>query len=107
MKRANVNSKERILNMALSEEEIIDIAREDLIDRLGVDKSDVEEVSITKTDFPNTALGALEEDEMSADMITSGWRVIFDVGGEEYEYRADQEQIRLVNFGGSNFLIYE
>lgn len=93
--------------MALSKEEIISIASEDLMERLGVDESDIEEISFEKADFPNTALGALEEDEMAGDMITSGWRVIFDAGGEEYEYRADQEQIRLVNFGGSNFLIYE
>lgn len=93
--------------MALSKEEIISIASEDLTERLGVDESDVEEISFEKADFPNTALGALEEDEMAGEMITSGWRVLFDVGGEEYEYRADDEQIRLVNFGGSNFLIYE
>lgn len=93
--------------MALSKEEIISIASEDLMERLGVDESDIEEISFEKADFPNTALGALEEDEMAGDMITSGWRVIFDAGGEEYEYRADEEQIRLVNFGGSNFLIYE
>lgn len=93
--------------MALSKEEIISIASEDLMERLGVDESDVEEISFEKADFPNTALGALEEDEMAGEMITSGWRILFDVGGEEYEYRADDEQIRLVNFGGSNFLIYE
>lgn len=93
--------------MALSKKEITDIAREDLAERLGVDESEVEEIASEKAEFPNTALGALEEDEMAGDMITSGWRVRFDVGGEEYEYRADDEQIRLVNFGGSNFLIYE
>ena len=93
--------------MSLTKEDIISIASEDLADRLGIDEDEIEEVSFEKVDFPNTALGALEEDEMAGDMITSGWRVILDVGGDEYEYRADEEQIRLVNFGGSNFLIYE
>lgn len=93
--------------MALSKKEILSIAREDLAERLGVDESELEEISFEKTNFPNTALGALEEDEMASDMIVSGWRLIFDAGGEEYEYRADEDQIRLVNFGGSNFLIYE
>ncbi len=93
--------------MALTKREIITIAREDLAERMGVGEEEIETISYEEEDFPNTALGALEEDEMAGEMITSGYRLIFDAGGEEYEYRADGEQIRLVNFGGSNFLIYE
>jgi len=93
--------------MSLTRKEILAIAREDLADRLGVGEEEIEMISFEEEDFPNTALGALEEDEMAGEMITSGYRLIFGAEGDEYEYRADDEQIRLVNFDGSNFLIYE
>lgn len=93
--------------MSLTKEEASRIARTDLAERLGLDESKVAKLSIENAEFPNTALGALEEDEMAGDMITSGWRINLQANGKNYEYRADEEQVRLYNFNGSNFLIYE
>ena len=93
--------------MGLSKEEASKIARTDLAKRLGIDESKVNEAMIQNAEFPNTALGALEEDEMAGDMITSGWRINLQANGKNYEYRADEEQVRLYKFNGRNFLIYE
>jgi hypothetical protein len=80
-------------------------ARSDLARRLGVNENDITEGQIEETDFPDAALGATVEDEMSAQMITPGWRIRLKAGGETYEYRATARQLRLVNFRGRNYRV--
>jgi len=91
--------------MAATELEIIIKARQDLAHRLGVGENDVTEGLVEPTDFPDAALGAPVEDEMSAQVITPGWRIRFKAAGETYEYRATQRQLRLVNFKGRNYRV--
>lgn len=80
-------------------------ARGDLAQRLGLDENDVTEAVIELADFPDASLGAPVEDEMSAQVITPGWRIRLRAGGETYEYRATQRQLRLVNFKGRNYRV--
>lgn len=80
-------------------------ARADLAQRLGKDENDIAEGSVEQTDFPDAALGAPMEDEMSAQVITPGWRIQLKAGGQTYEYRATERQLRLVNFKGENYRI--
>lgn len=89
--------------MAAIERNIILKARRDLAHRLSVDENEITEGNIEQTDFPDASLGAPVEDEMSAQMITPGWRIRLTVGGEAYEYRATARQLRLVNFKGRNY----
>ena len=77
-------------------------ARSDLARRLGLDENEVAEGHVAQTDFPDASLGAPVEDEMSAQMITPGWRIHLKAGGDSYEYRATARQLRLVNFEGRN-----
>ena len=77
-------------------------ARMDLAERLGLDEGQITEVGVKPTDFPDAALGAPVEDEMSAQVITPGWRIHLQAGGNTYEYRATERQLRLVNFKGRN-----
>ena len=91
--------------MAALEPEIINKARRDLAERLGLGESDVTEAGVEQTDFPDAALGAPVEDEMSAQVITPGWRIRFSVAGDTYEYRATQRQLRLVNFKGRHYRV--
>lgn len=84
---------------------IIIKARSDLARRLGVDENEIAAGHIEQTDFPDASLGAPVEDEMSAQMITSGWRVCLQTAGETYEYRATARQLRLVNFKGRNYRV--
>jgi hypothetical protein len=38
-------------------------------------------------------------------VISPGWRIHFQAGGETYEYRATGRQLRLVNFKGQNYRV--
>ena len=51
------------------------------------------------------SLGAPEKDEMSAQMITTGWIINLQSGGNHYEYRADKYELRLFNYEGNNYRI--
>lgn len=91
--------------MPEQKDEIIDRARRDLAQRLGVSESDVATKSVELVDFPDAALGAPLEEEMSAQMITPGWRIILKAGEANYEYRATARQLRLLNFNGENYRV--
>lgn len=87
----------------MSKEEAIEKAKQDLASRLGIDKNDVTEKSVESTEFPDTALGAGTDDEMSGSMMTSGWRIKLEGNGETLEYRADKNQLRLFGYKGKNY----
>jgi hypothetical protein len=89
--------------MALSKEDAIKQARADLARRLGVAEDEVKEEAVEQADFPDMALGAPVADEMSGQMITSGWRIRLNAGGQQAEYRASRDQLRLYNYQGSNY----
>jgi hypothetical protein len=80
-------------------------ARRDLAERLGLVEADIEVVAAEAVDFPNAALGAPVADEMSAQVITPGWRIRLKAAGDTYEYRATKRQLRLVNFKGQNYRV--
>ncbi len=91
--------------MALSKEYTVKQARKDLAKRLGVAESEIREDSVEDVDFPDTALGAAIEEEMSGQMITKGWRIRLSAGKQGYEYRANKDGLRLANFNGANYRI--
>ena len=87
----------------MTKEEALDKARNDLADRLNTDASKISQPSVEDADFPDMALGAAEDDEMSGMMMTRGWRIRLSAGGREYEYRADKNQVRLYQYKGKNY----
>jgi hypothetical protein len=91
--------------MSFDQRETNDRARRDLARRLDVDENEVAEQSVEAAEFPDAALGAPVEDEMSAQVITSGWRILLTARGQTYEYRANQNQLRLYNFKGDNYRV--
>jgi hypothetical protein len=91
--------------MALSKEDAVRRARADLAKRLGVSESEIKEDAVEQTDFPDLALGAPVEGEMSGQMIATGWRIRLSAGGRGYEYRADKNQVRLYNYRGANYRV--
>ena len=90
--------------MGFTKESATARAKTDLSARLGVDETDIGE-SVSDHDFPDMSLGASEDGEMAAQMISSGWRIYLQAGGRSYEYRADKYQLRLHNFDGRNYVI--
>ena len=91
--------------MSFNKESAAAAAKRDLARRLGVKESDIKEVSVKDTDFPDMSLGAPAGGEMSAQMISSGWKIKLGADGDDYEYRADKYQLRLHNFKGKNYVI--
>lgn len=89
--------------MAFSKEDAVERARRDLAARLSVNEDEIKEVSVEAADFPDMALGAAVEGEMSGQMITPGWRIRLTAAGKSFEYRANEQQIRLFNNKGSNY----
>jgi len=90
--------------MSFSKESAVERAKQDLAQRVGVSESDIN-ASVTDTDFPDMSLGAPVNGEMSAQMISSGWRIDLSANGKNYEYRADKYQLRLRGFNGTNYII--
>ena len=91
--------------MKLTKDSATAIAKQDLSQRLNVPEDKISVVSVTEKDFPDMSLGAPASDEMSAQMISSGWEIKLGTNGEKYDYRADKYQIRLHNFKGSNYVV--
>ncbi|HVF48795.1 MAG TPA: hypothetical protein VNA19_01835 [Pyrinomonadaceae bacterium] len=89
--------------MAMGKTDAVERARRDLAKRLGVSENDIEQESVEEADFPDMALGAPVEDEMSGQMISSGWRIRLRAKGGTHEYRADRNQVRLYDFEGVNY----
>jgi len=87
----------------MTKEEAIEKARKDLAQRLNTDAAKISESSVEDADFPDMALGAAEEDEMSGSMMTRGWRIRLSADGQGYEYRADKNQVRLYGYKGKNY----
>jgi hypothetical protein len=85
--------------------EMVGRARADAAARLGIIAAEVAAESVEAADFPNAALGAPTPGEMSAMMITPGWRIRLRAAGRGFEYRAARGQLRLFNFDGANHKI--
>jgi hypothetical protein len=91
--------------MRFNKDTAVERAKADLAKRLSVSETKVKEVSVSEKDFPDMSLGAPAEDEMSAQMISSGWQINLEANGEKYEYRADKYQLRLCEFRGTNYIV--
>lgn len=91
--------------MRFNQESAVKKAKTDLAKRLGVEENEIETVSVSEKDFPDMSLGAPVADEMSAQMISSGWQINLKADGKNYEYRADKYHLRLVGFNGTNYII--
>jgi hypothetical protein len=91
--------------MAIDKDSAVQNAQKDLARRLNIDAADVKQQSVEDSDFPDMALGAAEDGEMSGQMITRGWRIKLEAQGKTYEYRADKNQVRAYSFKGKNYRI--
>ena len=91
--------------MGFTQESAVERAKQDLAKRLNLSENDIGEGAIAKVDFPDMSLGAPADGEMSAQMISTGWKIGLRANGRSYEYRADKYQLRLKDFDGANHVI--
>jgi hypothetical protein len=91
--------------MGFTQESAVERAKQDLAKRLGINESEIGEGTVSKVDFPDMSLGAPAEGEVSAQMISTGWRINLNAKDKNYEYRADKYQLRLKGSDGENQVI--
>jgi len=91
--------------MSFNKDSAVERAKADLAERLSVSADEIKEISVSEKDFPDMSLGAPVADEMSAQMISSGWQINLEADGDEYDYRADKYQLRLCEFRGTNYIV--
>ena len=94
-----------LADMDSNQQQNIDRARRDLAQRLGIEETEIAVDSVEQAEFPDAALGAPAKGEMSAQVITDGWRIHLMANSKPYEYRANARQLRLLNFNGENYRI--
>src|ERR1044071_3924838 len=76
--------------MAISKDSAVENARNDLAKRLKINSGDVKEKAVEDADFPDMALGAPEDDEMSGQMMTRGWRIKLEAPSKRYHHEPQQ-----------------
>lgn len=69
----------------------VQAAMSKLSEAQGVKLDQIELVSWEPVEWPDSCLGLPAPEEVCAQVITPGWRVILAVGGQQYEFRTNQE----------------
>jgi hypothetical protein len=65
-------------------------AEQHLSEELGIPVDEIDYVSFSRQEWPDACLGLAEPDEMCAQVITAGWRVVLKAEGQQYVYRTDE-----------------
>lgn len=78
----------------------ISAAAVDLAERFGLSADDVDFVSSTSTQWPDSCLGLPEPDEVCAQVVTPGYEVVLAVDGVNYTYHTNlATEVRAVDGG--------
>jgi len=74
-------------------------AAADLAQRLKIDINTIKLVGTQEIDWPDACLGIQQPDVMCAQVITSGYKVILEANGKQYEYHTNNSgsAVRLVD----------
>lgn len=75
-----------------AEQELVDNAVADLAERLGIGREEVALVQVESITWPDAALGCPEEDQMYAQVITEGHRIVLGHDERIYVYHAGGDQ---------------
>jgi hypothetical protein len=70
-------------------ERVIQLARQDLAQKLNVPIDEIREVSVEAVEWPDTSLGCPQPGMMYAQMITPGFKVVLAAKGQTVEYHTD------------------
>jgi hypothetical protein len=71
-------------------EDVVQSAKEDLAERLGLSTSEVLVVSIEAVDWPDTSLGCPQPGMAYAQVITPGYQIVLKAKGPTHEYHTDR-----------------
>ena len=71
-------------------EEIVAAVAVDLAQQLGISSAQITVISVTAKTWSDASLGCPEPGMMYAQVLTPGYQMILEAGGNQYDYRADQ-----------------
>jgi len=71
-------------------------ARQALLEQTGARLEDITQVSVESVEWRNSCLGVTKPGVNCLDVIVPGYRIVFQVGGERYEYHTNQDGSRVV-----------
>jgi hypothetical protein len=74
------------------EQELVDRAMADLAQELGLSEEEISLASMEAVEWPDASLGCPEEGMMYAQVITPGYRIMLEAGGETYEYHTGDRE---------------
>ena len=79
---------------------LVDLARVNLAQRLGIEPEAVGVQGIEETEFADASLGVPEPDKLYAQVVTPGYVIELVVEGQVYEYHASDERLVLAPLEG-------
>jgi len=74
--------------------QIMDLARRDLAQKLGINEDQVSVVSAVPTQWPDASLGCPKRGQMYAQVITPGMQIVLKAGGKTYEYHTSYSRVQ-------------
>lgn len=72
---------------------VVDIAKEDLSDRLNISVDDIRFIKQEAVDWPDASLGFPQKGMGYAQVITPGFRIILKADDKLYEYHSDYKRV--------------
>ncbi|MGB8216876.1 MAG: hypothetical protein WCE94_06195 [Candidatus Methanoperedens sp.] len=89
----NVKHEPVTNNSIFPESPVVNIAREDLAQRLNITNGEVKIIKQDIVNWPDTSLGYPEKDKVYAQEITPGFRIILEAMNKTYEYHSDYNRV--------------
>jgi len=80
-------------NSIFPESPVVDIAREDLAQRLNISVGEVKLVKQELVNWRDTSLGYPEKGMVYEQVLTPGFRIILEAGNKTYEYHSDYKRV--------------
>lgn len=80
-------------NSIFPESPVVNIAREDLAQRLNITDGEVKFIKQDLVNWRDTSLGYPEKDKVYAQEITPGFRIILEAMNKTYEYHSDYKRV--------------
>jgi hypothetical protein len=80
----------------LASDQAIGVARKQLSTMLGIPEAGINLVRVTMVEWPDSCLGISQPYVMCAQMVTSGYLIALDAGGQQYEYHTNQDGSSIV-----------
>ena len=71
--------------------QLVERAKEDLVQTAGADSDEITLVSTEEVEWGDTSLGCPHPDEMYAQMITPGYFIVLESGGNTYDYHTGDD----------------